>query len=142
MGRPLLASPLALFLAALFLAACGSSSSSPSRQVVTASRPVGSWQGTGNKTIGDVPSDTGRFRISWEAKNERSSGNGIFRLTVRSAVSGRPLQVVVDHRGEGHGRADFQDGPRIYDFLVDSTGIEWSFSVEEIFEAYAKELPK
>lgn len=84
-------------------------------------------------TLGDVMSDSGRFRITWTTRNEDPPGSGTFRLTVRSAVSGRPLEVVADHRGEGGGTVDFEDGPRIYDFIVDSTNVDWSFVVEEVF---------
>jgi hypothetical protein len=50
---------------------------------------------------------------------------------VHSAVSGRPIQVLADHRGEGGGRASFVDDPRPYNFMVESANVEWSFSVEE-----------
>ncbi|MGH9384280.1 MAG: hypothetical protein ACRD2N_08365 [Vicinamibacterales bacterium] len=127
-----------VLIAALLSAACQASRDDSSRRVVTASRPVGSWQGTGSQSVGDINSDTGRFHITWETRREQPTGQGTFKLTVRSAVSGRPLQVVVDHRGEGSGQADFADAGRIYDFLVDSNNLEWSFSVVEIYEAYSK----
>jgi hypothetical protein len=113
----------------------------PARRVITASRPVGAWQGTGSKSVGDINSDTGRFQITWETRREQPQGTGTFTLTVRSAVSGRPLQVVVDHRGEGHGRVDFADAGRIYDFLIESRNLEWSFSVDELYEAYERASP-
>jgi hypothetical protein len=123
--------------AALLLASCAPADR-PSPHVVTASRPVGSWHGTGSRSVGDINSDTGRFHITWQAHPERPEANGRFKLTLRSAVSGRPLQVVVDHRGEGSGEVDFADLGRIYDFLVESEGIEWSFSVVELYEAHEK----
>lgn len=124
-------------LAALILVSCGPSPDR-GRHVVTASRPVGSWQGTGSKSVGDINSDTGRFHITWETGREQPAGQGAFKLTLRSAVSGRPLQVVVDHRGEGKGEVDFADAGRIYDFLVESQNVEWSFSVVELYEAYER----
>jgi hypothetical protein len=101
------------------------------RQVVTVNRPAGPWQGTGNSTIGFV-SESGRFEVTWETRHERPPGAGTFRLTVHSAVSGRPIQVLADHQGEGRGRASFADDPRPYNFMVESANVEWSFSVEEI----------
>jgi hypothetical protein len=127
-----------VLIATLVCSACHGSQDDPTRRVITASRPVGSWQGTGSKSVGDINSDTGRFHITWETRQEQPAGGGRFKLTVRSAVSGRPLQVVVDHRGVGKGTADFADAGRIYDFLVDSENVEWSFSVEEIYEAYKR----
>jgi hypothetical protein len=123
--------------AALLTPACRPSAHE-SRQVITARRPVGSWQGSGTRTVGDINSDTGRFHITWEARAVPGAGEQSFKLTVRSAVSGRPLQVVVDHHGEGKGEVDFADIGRIYDFLVESRNLEWSFSVVELYEAYEK----
>ena len=100
---------------------------------------MGAWQGTGSKTVGDVVSDSGHLRIRWRAEHADRSGAATFRLTVRSAVSGRAMQVVVDRHGEGSGSVDFQDTPRAYDFLIESDHVEWSFSVEEVYEAYATE---
>jgi hypothetical protein len=128
---------VAICAGVLLLASCGPADR-PSPHVVTASRPVGSWQGTGSRSVGDINSDTGRFHITWQAHLEQPAGPGRFKLTLRSAVSGRPLQGVVDHRGEGKGEADFADLGRIYDFLVESEGVEWSFSVVELYEAHEK----
>ena len=119
-------------------ASCGSPADPPPRPVLTVTRPAGSWQGKGNRTIGFV-SDSGRFRIVWETRNEDSPGSGTFRLTVHSAVSGRPIQVIADQNGEGSGAVDFADDPRPYNFMVDSTNIEWSFTVEEVFVVDARE---
>jgi len=128
---------LAAVLAAMaVLSSCRRAS--PERTIVSVTRPAGAWQGTGTKTVGDISSESGHFRITWRAGRERPAGQGTFRLTVRSAVSGRTLQVVVDHHGEGSGVVNFEDAPRIYDFLVESQDVEWAFSVEEIYEAYAK----
>ena len=86
-----------------------------------------------------IVSDSGRFRISWETRNEYPPSSGTFRLTVQSGVSGRPIQVVADHRGEGRGSARFEDDPRVYNFVVDSMNVDWSFSVEEVFAGRANE---
>lgn len=85
-------------------------------------------------TVGDVVNTAGHFLITWEVKNERAPG-GRFRLTVQSGVSGRALKTVVDHAGEGRGVVEFQDDPRVYQFLVESSNVDWSFSVDEIVAA-------
>lgn len=103
------------------------------REVSTVARQMGSWEGTGNKTVGFV-SETGSFRINWKTRAEKAPGAGTFRLTVRSAISGRPIRVVADQQGEGAGTVDFADDPRMYDLMVDSTGVEWAFAVEEVFD--------
>jgi hypothetical protein len=118
----------------VLLPACGGRPAAPAEERVAVTRPVGSWQGRGNSTIG-VVSDSGRFHIDWEARNEQPAGAGTFRLAVHSAVSGRPIQLIAEQRGEGRGSADFQDDPRPYNLMIDSAHIDWSVSVEEVVVA-------
>ena len=99
-------------------------------------REVGAWQGRGTQTVGDIPSETGRFHIVWETSNESPAGSGTFKLTMRSAISGRPLQLVADHKGVGTGTADYDEGPRTYDFLVESANLDWKFRVDETTGSY------
>ncbi len=98
---------------------------------VASYRLVGSWQGKGDMTLGDVNSE-GQFRLRWETHGEDPKGAGRFRLTIRSGVSGRTLQIAADHKGEGAGVVDFADSPRTYDFLVESANVLWSFTVEDV----------
>jgi outer membrane biogenesis lipoprotein LolB len=119
---------------------CGSQPSKP-QQIVAVTRPVGSWQGRGTATVGDIPSETGRFRITWRTSNESPAGTGRFKLTLRSAISGRTLGIVADHAGAGTGTVEYDEGPRTYDFLVESTNVDWSFQVEETTGAFANGSP-
>jgi hypothetical protein len=124
---------LVLVGAAALVVACGSPPAErvPARAVVA--RPVGTWRGTGNQTIGDVMLASGRFRVRWKTEHERPAGAGTFRLTARSSVSGRPLQQVADHRGEGEGASDFdEEDRRTYDFTIESQNVEWSVTVEDL----------
>jgi hypothetical protein len=107
------------------------------RPIVEVTRIVGSWQGRGTTTVGDVPSETGRFRIYWQTTNESPAGAGSFKLTLRSAISGRTIGIVADTIGMGSGTADFDEGPRTYDFLVESANVDWSFRVEETSGEFA-----
>ena len=102
------------------------------RSVETAARQLGSWKGTGNTTLGFV-SESGSFRISWTTRNQDPAVPGSFQLTLRSGISGRPIKVIAEHRGAGAGSEEFGDDPRMYEFLVESNGIEWTISVEETF---------
>jgi hypothetical protein len=104
--------------------------------IVSVTRPVGSWQGRGTATVGDIPSETGRFRIMWETSNESPAGAGRFKLTLRSAISGRTIGIVADHQGVGTGTAEYDEGPRTYDFLVESANVDWKFRVEETTGAF------
>ena len=115
----------------LSVVACRPSRDAGAPRLATVTRQAGAWQGTGDSTIGFV-SDSGRFRIDWQTRNETPAGAGTFRLTVHSAVSGRPIEVIADHRGNGQGSAEFADAPRVYNFMVESTHVEWSFIVHEV----------
>jgi len=117
----------------LMLAACRTPATPPLASG-TVTRSLGSFQGRGSQTIG-VVSESGRLHISWQTKNERIAGRGTFRLALHSAVSGRPLQLIADTRGEGSGSADVAEDPRPYNLMVDSTDLDWSFTVEEIVAA-------
>ena len=107
------------------------------KQIVTVTRQVGSWQGRGSTTVGDVNSETGRLRIIWQTTNETPGGSGRFKLTLRSGVSGRTIAVVADHNGVGAGTVETDEGPRTYDFLVESANVDWSFRVEETSGEYS-----
>lgn len=117
--------------------ACKAPADQP-QPIIPVTRLVGSWQGHGTQTIGDVNSDTGRLRISWQTTNESPAGSGTFKLTLRSGVSGRTIAVVTDHKGEGSGTMETDEGPRTYDFLVESANVDWSFRVEETTGTHAK----
>lgn len=125
----------------VFLAACSPTRSEP-QPIVAVTRTVGSWQGRGTRTVGDVTSETGRFRIHWQTTNESPAGAGTFTLTLRSAISGRTIGIVADVTGTGAGAADFDEGPRTYDFLVESTNVDWTFRVEETSGEWGNASPR
>jgi hypothetical protein len=112
--------------------ACGPAPE-PVREVPkTVNRQLGSWTGTGSTTLGFV-SESGSFRVTWKALNRNKTSAGAFHLTLRSGISGRPLKVIADHQGPGGGSVEFGDDPRMYEFLVESNGLDWSILVEETF---------
>lgn len=119
---------------------CSTQPSQP-QPIVSVTRLVGSWQGRGTATVGDIPSETGRFRITWETSNESPAGAGTFRLTLRSAISGRTLGIVADHKGAGAGTMEYDEGPRTYDFLVESANVDWKFRVEETSGEFSNASP-
>lgn len=92
---------------------------------------IGSWQGTGNHTIGFV-SHSGKFRVRWRTAAIDGVAPGVFRLGVNSAVSGRPLDLPVDHHGPGEGAFNFEDDPRQYNLMVESSGLAWTIDVDEV----------
>jgi hypothetical protein len=46
------------------------------------------------------------------------------------------MQLVADHQGVGSGTASYDEGPRTYDFLVESANVDWKFQVEETSGAF------
>ena len=125
----------ALALVTLFatLAGCEAAPSPPPAHVAV-TRPLGTFTGRGDQTIG-VVSESGRLRVTWETSNETPPGAGTFKLTLHSGVSGRPLELIVDERGPGKGTRELADDPRPFNLMVESTNLDWSFSVEEIVAA-------
>jgi hypothetical protein len=94
-------------------------------------RPLHSWSGRESMQTESFMSDTGGFRVRWETKNETRPGAGLFTLTLHSAISGRPLASVVEHRGVGHDVAFVYEDPRVFYFVVSAANVEWSFSADE-----------
>jgi hypothetical protein len=121
--------PLAVLTAAI---ACGTAPEPARETPMPASRELGAWTGTGSTTLGFV-SESGSFRITWRARNQDNARPGAFQLTLRSGISGRPMKVIADHKGAGGSSVEFGDDPRMYEFLVESSGIDWAISVQETF---------
>jgi hypothetical protein len=96
---------------------------------------LGKWSGRGNLQTESFTSDTGALRVRWEttpqAGDAGSAASGAFRLTAHSAISGRPLQEVVDHTGLGSGVGYVQQDPHVFYVVVDSSHMNWTFTVEE-----------
>ena len=118
--------------AALIAGACRARSDqvAPAAQRETVWRQVGSWTGRGNRQTESFSSDSGVLRVRWETTHEASPG-GTFRLTANSAISGRLLQEVVDRRGTGQGVDYVQQDPHVFYLVVESSGLDWAFTVEE-----------
>lgn len=124
---------MALLLGMVLIAtACRAASEPAAAGPATTSRQLGSWTGKGSTTLGFV-SESGSFRISWTTRNHDAVRPGGFQLTLRSGISGRPMKVIADHRGDGDGTVEFGDDPRLYEFLVESSGVAWAISVDETF---------
>jgi hypothetical protein len=73
--------------------------------------------------------------VTWETRNEQPPGSGTFRLALHSGVSGRPIELITDQRGEAKGTREVTDDPRPYNLMVDSANLDWAFTVEEIVSA-------
>lgn len=89
---------------------------------------LGKWAGKQSIQTESFTGLTGALRVKWEAKGPP---DGTFQLTIHSSISGRPLQVAVDQKGPGADTAYVNEDPRVFFAVVESTNMEWSFSVDE-----------
>ena len=71
------------------------------------------------------------MRVQWRTDHDLTGDGGTFRLTIHSAVSGRPLLLAVDQRGAGHDISYIHESPRTFYGVVESKDLNWSFTVEE-----------
>jgi hypothetical protein len=94
-------------------------------------RRIGSWAGRGNSQTESFAGDSGALRVRWETRAGPGGADGRFRLTAHSAISGRPLEQVVDHGGAGAGVGYVSQDPHTFYMSVESTGLAWTFTVEE-----------
>ena len=100
---------------------------------VVAWKAVGSWSGRGNRQTESFRSDSGALRVRWTAAvTSREPGvTGNLRVTAHSAISGRLLEQVVDHRGDGNGVGYVNQDPHVFYLMVESDHVDWTLSAEE-----------
>jgi len=120
---------------ALLVPACSESSKPQGKKAEAAPglvwRNVGSWSGHGNGQTGSFSVETGALRIHWEARAGSSSDHSSFKLWLHSPISGRPLQMAVDHKGPGKDIVYIEDEPRVSYFLVEAGTLDWTVTLEE-----------
>src|SRR5579872_5486999 len=124
-------------LAALLASACGARAEQPARAVgpTIVWHQLGSWSGHGNRQTESFASESGTLRVRWQATDfpspSASRRAAAFRLTAHSAISGRPLQQVVDQIGPGAGLDYVQQDPHVFYMSVESSDVNWTFMIEE-----------
>lgn len=114
----------------LVASACGSPPKPAVKRSVTWDR-VASWSGRGNAQTESFIGEAGGFRLRWQTRNEMPAGAGAFKVTVHSAISGRPLVEAVDHKGAGSDITYVAEDPRTFYLVIDSSDLDWSVEVEE-----------
>lgn len=120
---------LAIAASCVWAAGCQSKSKPVSRKE-TIWRPLGTWSGHGNLQSESFPGDSGAMRIRWATKNAPDPA-APFTLTIHSAISGRPLMVMVEHKGNGEGTAYLSEDPRVFFAVVEAADLDWTFTIEE-----------
>jgi len=94
-------------------------------------RSLGTWSGRGDRQTESFTVETGALRLRWETKDDNPPGAGRFRVSLYSAISGRPLQTIVDREGVGADTAYLEDEPRVSYLVIESAQVEWTAVLEE-----------
>ena len=81
------------------------------------------------------PSSTGYLRFTWETSNETKPGEGRFKLSLGSSISGRVIMTVVDRKGSGRDVAYVSEEARTFYVKIESANEDWKLTVDEGFSA-------
>jgi hypothetical protein len=100
--------------------------------IATRWHALGTWSGRGDIQTGSFDVTTGALRLRWETRDERALGIGVFRVSLHSAISGRPLQTIVETKGVGANTAYLEDEPRVSYLVVEAQNVEWTATLEEL----------
>ncbi|MGE0362512.1 MAG: hypothetical protein AB7H93_06245 [Vicinamibacterales bacterium] len=93
-------------------------------------RAVGTWSGRGDRQTDSFDVTTGALKLRWQAR-ETTPGAGRLRVSLHSAISGRPLQTILDVRGGGDAAVFAEDEPRVSYLVIESDGVEWALDLHE-----------
>lgn len=131
--KTILAFVTVMSLAPVAFPACGTAPAraeeAPRAAVVW--RRVGAWSGDGSRQTESFDVTTGALRLRWDARPTGAGGDASLKVWLYSAISGRPLQQVVDQAGPGSGIADFADDPRVSYLVVESANVSWTARLDE-----------
>ena len=130
MKYPLLSALCSLLL----LSSCSQPPATPAQQTMIWER-AGTWSGRGDMESNSFPSSTGYLRFTWETSNETKPGEGRFKLSLGSSISGRVIQVVVDSKGARRDVAYVSEEARTFYIKVESANVDWNVTVDEGFSA-------
>lgn len=123
---------LALAVVATCAPACRREAAAPPAAPVAVEwREVGSWSGTGHRQTESFEVSQFAMRLRWKVVREATPGQGHLTVTLHSAVSGRPLQTLVDATGVTSGEVFVADDLRPAHFVVDGEHVEWSMTLDQ-----------
>jgi hypothetical protein len=94
-------------------------------------RQIGSWSGGGNRQTESFELSMTAMRLRWQTTRETSPGAGRLTVTLHSAVSGRPLQTIVEARGVGSAVVNVADEPRWCHFVIEAANVDWQMTLEQ-----------
>jgi hypothetical protein len=96
-------------------------------------REIGSWSGGLSRQTESFEVSMAAMRLRWQTTSETSPGAGRLTVTLHSAVSGRPLQTIVDARGVASATVNVADEPRWCHFVIEAANVEWQMTLEQGF---------
>ena len=96
-------------------------------------REIGTWSGRLSQQTESFEVSTVAMRLRWKTTTETSPGAGRLTVTLHSAVSGRPLQTIVDAYGVSSATANVADEPRWCHFVIEAANVEWQMILEQGF---------
>ena len=128
----------ALAAAVVLVVAAGASACRSDRPTPAAQRPaaitwheIGSWSGRGNRQTESFEVSPSALRLRWRTTNETAPGAGRLTVTLHSAVSGRPLQTILEAHGVGSGTTDVAEEQRWTHFVIEAENVEWHMTLEQ-----------
>ena len=96
-------------------------------------REVGTWTGGLSRQTESFEVSISAMRLRWQTTSEASPGAGRLTVTLHSAVSGRPLQTIVDAHGLSSATVNVADEPRWSYFVIEAANVEWQMTLEQGF---------
>jgi hypothetical protein len=128
-----------LLLAIGLVSGCRSQAPPPEQKDVVVWKPLGAWSGRGNVQTETFTSDSGGFRVHWEAANGARPDPGRLRVVFHSGDSGREIIEAIDARGSGSGVEEVAaERPRWYYLTIESADVDWKVSVDERIDVQPK----
>ncbi len=96
-------------------------------------REIGTWSGGLSRQTESFEVSIAAMRLRWQTTSETSPGAGRLTVTLHSAVSGRPLQTIVDAHGVSSATVNVADEPRWCHFVIEAANVEWQMTLEQGF---------
>jgi len=114
----------------------GNAAPPPPAPTEIAWREIGAWSGSGPRQTESFEVSQFAMRLRWQVIRESAPGQGHFTVTLHSAVSGRPLQTLVETTRVESGEVLVADDLRPAHFVVDAAHVEWRMVLDQ---PYARE---
>jgi hypothetical protein len=132
----------AVIVFAVMMSACRGEATGPVAAPPAAAaitwREIGSWSGRLSRQTESFEVSTAAMRLRWRTTRETEPGAGRLTVTLHSAVSGRPLQTILEARGLGGATVDVMDEPRWCHFVIEAANVEYEMTLEQGFAATAR----